>query len=416
MPSCAVTEARLRDAGVWLLLALPLLLPFGSAAELPLLLAALGGLALALRGRLDWRAPAPWLALGLFAAYWLPELASAPDSVAPRKSWTEVAADLRFLPFLWFALWTLDDAVRARRLLFALAVLLGLWCLDALLQAATGWSLGGASRGDRLSGIFGDDNLKLGGVVAALAPIAVAEAWRQGGARAALGSFALLLPVVLLAGARAAWIVLAVGMALLLWQRLGPRRGALALGLALLLGGAAGMLAYVGSERFAQRVERTAAALGGSEHELDYALAWRLPIWRTAAAMGAAHPLNGVGVRAFRYAYPQFAAPDDRWVEPDRRQGALHAHHWLLEVFSETGAFGLLCWFAGLGLAWRAWRRAAPAARARAAPVACALAAILFPFNTHYAVYSAFWSLLLFLLWALFLALLHARDAAPAQS
>jgi O-antigen ligase len=401
---------RGRALGAALLVALLVLLPFGSAAELPLLLGALGGVVLALRGRIDWRAPATRLALLLFAAYWLPELMSAVDSAAPRKSWTEVAADLRFLPFLWFALWSVDDAARARRVQAGAALVLALWCLDALLQAATGWSLGGASQGDRLSGIFGDENLKLGGVIAALAPFGVHEAWRRRGPLAALAAFALLLTVVLLAGARAAWVVLAVGLALLLWHRRGARRGARALGAAVLLALLAGTLAYQASERFAVRVDRTAAALGGSEHELDYALAWRLPIWRTAWSMAQAHPVNGVGVRAFRYVYPAHAAPGDRWVEPDRSRGALHAHHWLLEVSSETGVLGLLCWLIGMGFAWRAWWRADAAARARAIAPACALAAVFFPLNTHYAVYSAFWSLLLAWLLALALGALHARE------
>lgn len=411
---------RREPYGVWLLLALPLLLPFGSAAELPLLLGALAGLIAALRRQLDWHSPALRLSLLLFGAYWLPELLSAFDSVAPRKSWAEVAVDLRFLPFLWFAAATLAVPEHARRVTLGVAVLLGLWCLDALLQAATGWSLGGATHGDRLSGIFGDDNLKLGGVLAALAPLGLLHAWRRYGAVAALGSFVLLAAVILLAGARAAWVVLGVGTALLLWQRLGARRAAPALLLALALGATAGTLAYFGSERFAARVERTAAALEGSEHALDYALAWRLPIWRTAWALGVAHPVNGVGVRAFRFAYPQYAAVDDRWVAADRTQGALHAHHWLLEVFSETGVLGLLCWLAGLLGAVRAWLAAAPAARAHAAGPACALAAVLFPFNTHYAVYSGFWSLLLFWLLALWLGALHARgiesDTAPVQA
>lgn len=410
-----MSEAR-EPFGVWLLLALPLLLPFGSAAELPLLLGAIAGLVAALRGRLDWRAAGPRLSLLVFGAYWLPELFSAFDSVAPRKSWTEVAADLRFLPFLWFALATLAEPGRAHRVTLGVAVILALWCLDALLQAAFGWSLGGSSHVDRLSGIFGDDNLKLGGVLAALAPFALLHAWHRHGAVAALGSFVLLAAVILLAGARAAWIVLGVGTALLLWLQLGARRAAPAFALALLLGALAGSVAYVGSERFAQRVDRTAAALQGSEAGLDYALAWRLPIWRTAWAVGVAHPVNGVGVRAFRFAYPRFAAADDRWVEPDRRQGALHAHHWVLEVFSETGVLGLLCWAAGLGGMWRAWMTATAAARRHAAAPACALAAVLFPFNTHYAVYSAFWSLLLFWLLAMWLGALHARGDPPAPS
>ena len=42
----------------------------------------------------------------------------------------------------------------------------GAEAVDALLQAATGWSVAGHLDGDRLSGIFGDENQKLGPVLA----------------------------------------------------------------------------------------------------------------------------------------------------------------------------------------------------------------------------------------------------------
>lgn len=407
-----MAEVARRGAGVWLLLAVPALLPFGRWAEVPLVVAALLGLVAIVRGRVEWSSPGPRLALLLFAAYWLPQLVSAIDSVAPRKSWGEVAADLRFLPFLVFALLTLREPRRARHLLAGLALLCGLWCLDALLQAATGWSLGGAAQGDRLSGIFGDDNLKLGGVIALLSPFLLLEALRRTGTRGFVLALLPILVVVLLAGARAAWIGLVVSIALVLWHHYGARRGSLALvavlGLALLAGLGANAL----SPRFAERVDRTAAALGGDVEEIDHALAGRLPIWRTALAMSAAHSINGVGVRGFRHAYPAHAAPDDPWVDPERTQGALHAHQWLLEVASETGAVGLICWFAAIFVAFRAWRSAAHVARVRAAAPGIALATMLFPLNTHYAMYSSFWGLLLFLMLATWVGSLSAaRDA-----
>lgn len=412
-------ESIRRDAGMWLLLAVPALLPFGSAAELPLLIGALLGLVALLRGRIDPRATGPRLALLLFLAYWLPELLSAFDSVTPRKSWTEVGLDLRLLPFLAFALVVLDEEGRVRRFFGGIAILLSLWLLDALVQAATGWSLGGANPGDRLSGIFGDDNLKLGGVVAAVAPFLLLPAAKRFGLAGAIGAFVPLLLVVLLAGARAGWIVLAIATMLVLWQGFGARRGSLALFLVALLAGGAGVVAHTASPRFAERVDRTAAALAGEPEAIDHALAGRLPIWRTAVAMSRAHPVNGVGVRGFRHAYPGHAAADDPWVDRAQGIGAMHAHQLVLELTSETGVLGLLCWIAGAGLALRAWSRASREARDRAAAPAIALAATLFPLNTHYAVYSSFWSVLLVVLVAAAIAALGARataHSAPGRS
>lgn len=393
---------------VWLLVAVPLLLPFGRLGELPLLIGAVVGAIDAARSRVPWRAPHVRLALLLFVAYWLPELVSAFDSVAPRKSWLEVASDLRYLPFLLFAATACRAPDDAARLVGGIAAVLALWCADALVQALTGWSLGGAGTVDRLSGIFGDDNLKLGGAVAALATFGLWFAWTRGRARGLALALVPLLVVVLLAGARAAWLVLAIAFALVCWRALGPRRGLLAAAAALLIAAAAGVASYAASPRFAARVDRTAAAFAGDSAAIDHALSGRLPIWHTALAMGAAHPFNGVGVRAFRHAYPGYAADGDPWARDGA--GALHAHQVLLELWSETGAFGLLAWLLGALAALRAWFAATAAARGRAAPAAYALCAALFPINTHYALYSSVWGLLLMLLLAAWLALLAAPE------
>src|SRR5690606_35020869 len=132
--------------------------------------------------------------------------------------------------------------------------------------------------------------------------------------------------------ARTGWIVLAVAIVLVLWQHYGLRRGSLALLPVLALALDAGLVAHEASPLFAERVDRTAAALAGDPAAIDHALAGRLPIWRTALAIGVAHPLNGVGVRAFRQAYPAHAAPDDPWVDPATGIGALHAHQLVLEL------------------------------------------------------------------------------------
>src|SRR5690606_730112 len=136
---------RTLSPAYWLLLAMLVLLPFGMASELPLLIGAvLGGIAL-LRGKIDWRRPGVTLALVLGLAYWLPQLLSAFDSAAPGKSWGEAMLDLRFVPFLLYVANTRCDARTADFLCAAIAAITVFWCLDALLQAGTGLSLGGAA-------------------------------------------------------------------------------------------------------------------------------------------------------------------------------------------------------------------------------------------------------------------------------
>jgi O-antigen ligase len=88
----------------------------------------------------------------------------------------------------------------------------------------------------------------------------------------------------------------------------------------------------------------------------------------------------------------------------------LHAHQIVLEILAETGALGLLLWLAGAALAWRAWRFASAAAREHARPAMLALAATVFPFNTHLAFYSTFWGGVTLLLAALYSGGLLGRE------
>lgn len=398
-----------RHAGSLLLLMALVLMPWGRSAELPVLLAALLGLRELPRLKLD---PDTRPLLVAFLAYWLPELISAPDAVEPVKAWTEVFADLRFLPLLLFAHAQLRSAPSLRRVLGCSAAVLAVWLLDALLQASTGFSLGGSNLTDRLSGIFGDDNLKLGGVLATLSPLLLWQARNLGGRKWLLGAALLCLWVVLLAGARAAWVVYGLVLIALLWRELGGgRRALIGMGVAAVLGLSSGLAMWQLSPRFAERVDRTTAALHGDTAALDHALSFRLPIWRTALCLIEQHPWNGVGVRGFRHAYPDCAAADDRFLDRTQDIGALHAHQWVLEVLSETGMLGLSCWCIGIGWLARWHHRRDPQQRTDVFPVSVALLVLMFPLNTHYALYSSFHGLLLFWLLALWLA-----PTSPAQT
>lgn len=395
-------DALQRHAGSLLLLMALVLMPWGRSAELPVLLAALLGLRELPRLKLD---PDTRPLLVAFLAYWLPELMSAPDAVEPVKAWTEVFADLRFLPLLLFAHAQLRSAPSLRRVLGCSAAVLAVWLLDALLQASTGFSLGGSNLTDRLSGIFGDDNLKLGGVLATLSPLLLWQARNLGGRKWLLGAALLCLWVVLLAGARAAWLVYGLVLIAMLWRELGGgRRALIGMGVAAVLGLSSGLAMWQLSPRFAERVDRTTAALQGDTAALDHALSFRLPIWRTALCLIEQHPWNGVGVRGFRHAYPDCAAADDRFLDRTQDIGALHAHQWVLEVLSETGMLGLSCWCIGIGWLARWHHRRDPQQRTDVFPVSVALLVLMFPLNTHYALYSSFHGLLLFWLLALWLA------------
>ena len=211
--------------------------------------------------------------------------------------------------------------------------------------------------------------------------------------------------VVLLAGARAAWLTYALVLVFSGWRLLGWKKllGVFVFGAVSLV-----VLALV-SPQFSERIERTARVLTVDESGVDMALSGRAQIWQAATCMIRAHPFNGVGARNFRQEFPACdPLPGQR---PAWGSGAAHhAHQIVLEILSETGVIGLLLWLAGAALAWRAWRYATPEARERARPAMLALAVTVFPFNTHLAFYSTFWGGLTLLLAALYSGSLLARD------
>lgn len=407
---------RLRAAWApFAVLLVVVLLPVGRGSEVAVAIGMLAAFVLLARGRLDWRSDAARLVLALFACYWLPTLVSAFGAVEPGKTWSTVVTTPRLLPFALFTLWALRDAARWPAFVAAVGMVVALWVLDAYVQMATGFSLGGAPELERLSGIFGAGNLKLGQVLATLSPFLLLAARARFGRAGLIVAFVLTIAPVLLSGSRAGWLAFAlVGLVLAWCETRDPRRFFVALATLAFAFAAIGTLALYDSARFGMRVERSMLALEGDEHAVDEASAGRVRIWRTALAMAEAHPFNGVGARGFRYAYPRYAASGDRFVDAAGDVGASHAHQIVLEVLSETGLVGVLAWLLGAWLAWRAWRRADAAARERAFAPALALVAMTFPLNTHLAFYSAWWGLLFWWLLALYCAALGARASDTA--
>ena len=352
------------------------------------------------------------LCTALFFCYWLPEFFSAFDAVDTARAWHEVLVDLRYLPFLWLVAMAVAYRRSRRIVLASLGVIVLLWALDALLQAITGFSVGGANSSDRLSGVFGADNLKLGIVLASLSPFALDLVARRFDGPGWVLCALLLGTVILLAGSRASWVTFALVMLISGWRRFGPWRLSLIMAAGALVAAAVAMN-Y--SAQFESRIERSGMVLSGDRQGINDALAGRLDIWRAATHMIADHPINGVGVRGFRDVYPTYAGADDFWLA-NGQGGALHAHQLVLEILSETGVIGLLLWIMGAALALRAWRWTLPALRARAFPAALALVVTVFPFNTHLAFYSTFWGGVTVLLVGLYAGCLFAIEPDEARA
>jgi len=421
-----------RWAPYWVL-AFVALWPAPGIAEGVLVLGALAAIAKLLvtrfRGGTELLSGPAWaLTSALFFAYWLPQLLSAFDAVDAREAFYKSATALRYLPFLWLVASAVADRRGRRITLGGLAVITALWTVDALLQTLSGtsplfWGLDALKQLienkpmctpdeiaalDRLSGVLGPCNLKLGIVLASLSPFLLYAAGRRFGSAGWIVAAALVGIVVLLGGARASWVTYALVLVFSGWRLLGWKKllGMFAFGGILLL------VLNATVPQVHERIERTTQALAADEAGLDDALSGRGRIWGAALCMAREHPVNGVGARNFRDA---FAACDPEPEEvPAWGSGpAFHAHQIVLEILSETGVLGLLLWLAGAALAWRAWRYADDGARERARPAMLALAVTVFPFNTHLAFYSTFWGGLTLLLVALFAGSLLARWEPP---
>ena len=434
-PDIQTAATGWRWAPAWVL-AFVALWPAPGYAEGVMVLGALVAIALLLLARFRHgaqllSAPAWALTSVLFFAYWLPEALSAVDAVDRGRALREALVDLRYLPFLWLVAAAVADE-RGRRITFGgLAIIVGAWTVDALVQAVTGTSplffgLDSAKRAisghgmctdeavqtvDRLSGILGPCNLKFGQMLASLSPFVIYAAARRWGVLGWWIAAMLVGIVVLLAGARAAWVSYGLVLVWSGWRLLGWKRllAVFAVG-AVALAALAVVVPQVGS-----RLERTTHVLTVDERGVDTALSGRGRIWSAATCMYRTHWFNGVGARGFRESFD--ACDPARGTLAAWGEGpALHAHQWVLEVASETGTIGLLLWLAGIALGWRAWRYADEAAREHARPAMLALAVTLFPFNTHLAFYSTFWGGLALMLAALFAGSLLARDAEAAAA
>ena len=388
-----------------------LLLPFGRSSELPMfIMAILGGILIWKHGKaVVWEGGARTFSL-LSLCIWVPVVLSVPDSLWFTKSLSTALTHPRIYLAGIYLIWMLREDLARERLLKLSAWLMLFWVFDALVQAVVGYDLLGYAYPERLNGLFGEGNWKLGLTLAMLSPM-VWEYFSRHGAKwqlalAWLGTAA----VVLLASNRESWIVFAVANVVWGWvyaRRLGFNPLKLLVPI-VLVAAIAGVGVYQVNPKFAQRVNQSAAALDFSYAGLETASSERMHLWNNALMVLENHPVNGAGARAFRYAYPQFAKPGDIFISPDGT-GAIYAHQLLLEVGSETGLIGLvglLAFFvifirAGRGLsqqplAWAAWLGAF---------------AWLFPINTHTALYSAYWSLLIGWL----IAVSFARARYPAN-
>jgi O-antigen ligase len=254
-------------------------------------------------------------------------------------------------------------------------------------------------------------------LVAAL-PLALALAAKKDNGRWWLFSPAVLLGAIhlLLTQSRAGWLGAALGGGILLLAPSSPLRSDVARArlrrLAL-----SGLLLAVGTGLLIPDLGPASLARLRSIVDPDQATARvRLLIWRGALDLAARHPILGVGLGNFEFAYPEVRSVEEWHLS--RRDVVDDAHNEYLHAMAETGLLGLavFLWFL-----FRAARSArdllrSPETREEALPLIAGLAGLLlyagfgFPFKDPTS--GAYWWMFLG-----YLSALGCReDAAAART
>ncbi len=400
----------------WLAVSFFALLPFGRLAEIPLSVFALclPFLARSAENRQRIRRVSIFV-VPIFLCFWLPMVLSSFDSYMPQKSWTSSIAALRFLAaVLSMAVLFRADSTRWRVIRWT-SYLLVFWAVDGFVQLIFGVDIFGiAMNPDRLNALFVQKYQFFGPTLAMLSPLLLEHARRHWPAWAWVGAFTVTLGAVLIAGMRAGWLVMGLVLVVYMWLMLKRenrdlRKASLSIPVFVF---SAIIGAYLVSPLFQARIEQSLIVTQGSAEAIGKASNLRMPIFNTSLSMFNAHPVNGVGVRAFPKAYMEYAAEDDIHIRNSGgKSGATHAHNLVLEVMADTGSIGLLGLVAGFLLVLRFWRKLTPARRNEAFPFALALALVLFPLNSHFALYGTYMSSLIWILFGLWAACIENNPA-----
>ncbi len=399
------TQGRIPVILVWSCL---LLESVGTMVEIPVALMALLGIGLVVkRGKkLIWQGGGRLFSI-FFLLVWVPGLISLPLAFSPAKAVIGILIIPRFYFAGLFIIATFDTPGRHQQLLRLASWVLLFWVGDALVQSVFGINLlGYHSPPSHVNGVFGERHIYLGSYLAVFSPLLLLYAQRKWSVWAQSLIFGAVWIVILLAGSRAGWIIFSVVLVayfafLLKENRQFAMRAAIGVMVVLVFGI---IIGYHFSSGFDARLRLTMSVFNGGERTVNAAMTDRIPIWMATVKMIADHPWTGVGVRCFPYVYPQYAAPDDRFVNHGEGTGATHAHQLLLEVAAVSGMVGLVGLLGVFFMLITSWRQAEKDRRQWMLPYGLALCGILFPFNSTFAFYSSAWSQVFFWFVSLYLA------------
>lgn len=403
---------------VWTCLAV---LPFGRTVEVSVLLMATGGLVLScVNLKAVVREPRVRLFTAVFLVAWLPIAISWFDAVRPDDTLRIVANHWRFYFSGLFILFALRTPRQHRVFLLLCAATIAVWVVDALVQWGFDANLLGYGRlAGRVNGIFGSGGLLLGIALSVFAALLIEGARRTWPRWIGGLLVAGLVLVVLIAGSRASWI----GLMVLALAYLGVATWKLArfpwrpVCAALVTTAAVLATLYATSPWFETRLNSSFNVLSGQGDPVHDPVRHRFWIWDVALRTFQANPVTGVGARGFRHAYDTYTPDNDPYLAMSPPQRPTHPHQLWFELLAETGSIGAMGILVLHGILIIAFVRASPMARATAGPFGLCLLVAYFPINTHLALFSAFWSQIVWWLLALFCAGIAMRnDASEPES
>jgi O-antigen ligase len=368
--------------------------PFPGEYRVPLVGSALLGLALTWRG--EWRAVAePAKRLGLLLLCLLiPGLLSIPTSLAPSKSWGEIASVVLVGLAGLSVLYGLRRQQDHRWLQTGLVIVIATWIGDGLLQAFTGADVFGIVPPDGfITGPF-RPNAIFGIILSILLPLVF---WGPLKKREWWAPFLLCgtLVVIVLTGQRNNLLLAAIGLACIsnLWSKR-TRLVAASLFAATLIvtyplspalqeRGAAMIDTFSQPPPPSKALESNPNASDTLLGKLNSLSSDRGYLLEAGIKMIQAQPISGIGLGAYKSSYPEFTTE-----RPARKN--IHAHNIYLGITAETGLLGLSAFLFAIAATSRWFLKSSPERQSSAIPYAYTLVVMLFPLATHTSVYRAF--------------------------
>jgi len=273
-----------------------------------------------------------WLLLGALSLFWA-------------EHTKEAITELRVMmvePVLFYLL--IRAVARDRRALLrmtdALLVAGFLVAVIGLYQFARGEAVITAEEGARrLASVYGSPNnvgLFLGRGIPFLLAFAILPLNKKRRILAGIFLVVFLTAAVLSQSAGALLLGLPISIAVVLILALGKRGMIAVAGLAVI--GAAAFLLALRSARFARILNFT-----------EGTSFFRLRVWQSAAQMILDHPITGLGLDQFLYAYRGRYILPDAWQEPNLS----HPHNIILDFWVRLGILGLIVFFWIQAIFWR---------------------------------------------------------------